>query len=261
MKNYSIDKLFNFFEYWKRFTNPTEFYNEWWLTRLFIQAVNDHEIKNHDLFIGSSEKYFSEALLTSPFLAKKKSEIGQKDSLAEEHTHADGAIGHFTIGDENRKGLLKMTANKLTIIEAKIASEFSPKVTNASFYNQAARYIACIAQTVKENDKIEEFDRLDLKFRLLIPSNQYKRKKRYKEFMQKEHIKKIVERRVEQYVDRNDYKEKKKWFDNIFLKVLDKIDINEIFYEDMLKDLKDYKYHSKLEDFYKKCCEYNGLKP
>lgn len=108
-----------------------------------VFSVTDFGLKDHILYVDESDEFFSEALLYSPFLAKK----GQK-SFAETHTHADGAIGNFTIGNDKSKGSLHLIGNKLNVFEAKINSEFSKNVSNAPFYDQVSRYIACIAETI-----------------------------------------------------------------------------------------------------------------
>lgn len=251
-KKYDIKNLLKFFEFWKDYTQPTEFYCEGWLTRLMIFSVTDHGLKNHDLFIKQNEKYFSEALLYSPFLARSK-----KDPLAESFTHADSAIGEFEIGDNVQKSALKFTGNNLKIIEAKIFSEFSKKVTNANFYNQSARYIACITETIDRAGKINQLDDLNLSFFLIVPENYYNKKKSFKEMMNKRNICKTVEKRINQYDKELDYNDKKTWFESKFKKVLEKTSIKPIFYEEILVDLEDYKFAKELNEYYQKCLKYN----
>lgn len=60
--------------------------------------------------------------------------------------------------------------------------------------------------------------------------------------MDKININKTVQRRVEQYKNESDYKERKEWFDKNFKQVLDKIIIKPIFYEDVISDLQDYRW-------------------
>lgn len=252
MENYDIKKLFDFFKYWKDFTQPTEFYCEGWLTRLMIFSVTDYGLNEHDLFIKHNSKYFSESLLYSPFLARSK-----KDSLAESFTYADSAIGEFQIGDDVNKGALKLIGNDLKIIEAKIFSEFSPKVSNANFYNQAARYIACITNTIERADKINQLDDLSISFFLIVPQKHYNKKKSFDHSMNKENIFKTVEKRVNQYNQESDYDEKEIWLNTKFIKVLEKITIKTIFYENVLNDLKGYRFERELNEYYQECLYYN----
>jgi len=252
MNNYDINKLFDFFNYWKNYTQPTEFYSEGWLTRLMIFSVTDFGLKEHDLFIKSDNKYFSESLLYSPFLARFK-----KDPLSESFTHADSAIGNFQIGDDTNKGALKLTGRDLKIIEAKIFSEFSPKVTNAKFYNQAARYIACITETIDRAKKINQLNNLSICFYLILPKIQFEKKRSYEIAMNKENIYKTVQMRVDQYKNEPDYMERKLWFDSKFIKVLDKIIIKPIFYEEVISDLRDYRFFNEINEYYSMCLDYN----
>ena len=250
--NYDINKLFDFFNYWKNYTQPTEFYNEGWLTRLLIFSVTDFGLIGHDLFIKETNKYFSESLLYSPFLARF-----EKDSLAESFTHADGAIGEFQIGDNKNKGSLKLIGNELKIIEAKINSGFSTGVTNAKFYNQAARYIACITETIDKANKINNLNDLNIGFYLVVPENQYKEKTSFEKSLNKDYIFNTVQRRVEQYKNENDYNDRKFWLDSKFSQVLEKIIIKPVFYEQIISELKGYKFLNEISEYYKMCIDFN----
>ena len=165
--NYDINKLFDFFEYWKEFTHPTEFYNEGWLLKVLVLAVTNSGLKAHPLFISEENKFFSEGLLPSPFLTK-----GKKNPFAESHTHADGVIGDFIIGNDKTKGSFHLIGDKISVFEAKINSGFSSKVTNAPSYNQSARYVACIVETLDIAKKLENLDNLSIAFYLTVSKNQ-----------------------------------------------------------------------------------------
>lgn len=246
--NYDINKLFDFFDYWKDYTHPTEFYNEGWLLKLLVLAVTDCNLREHPLFVNHENKFFSEGLLPSPFLTK-----GEKNPFAESHTHADGAIGDFTVGNDNTKGLLELKGNTLNIFEAKINSDFSKGVTNASFYNQAARYVACMVETLDKAEKLENLENLSIGFYLTVPKNQYGKKKNFGEYMDREDIKNIVKKRVDQYENEDDYIQRIEWFDRKFIPVLNKITIEPIFYEDIIKDLQGYDHIIKISKFYELC--------
>ncbi|SNR58021.1 hypothetical protein SAMN06265371_10626 [Lutibacter agarilyticus] len=251
-KSYDLNKLFEFFKYWKDYTHSTEFYNEGWLLKLLVYAITDFGLKEHPLYVNENEKFFSEGLLPSPFLTE-----GKKNPFAESHTHADGAIGNFTIGNNSSKGLLELKGNKLNIFEAKINSGFSTGVTNASFYNQAARNVACIAETIDKADKLENLDSLSIGFYLVVPKDQYEKKKSFEEFLDRDHILKTVKKRVDQYKNEGDYVERKDWFDTKFTLVLKHLERKPLFYEDVITELKGSVYIKKIKDFYNSCIEYN----
>lgn len=252
MNLYNIKELFDFFSYWKDFTQPTEFYNEGWLTRLLIFSITDFGLKEHDLYIQDGCKYFSESLLYSPFLARF-----EKDPLAESFTHADSAIGEFQIGDDKNKGSLILTGNKLKIIEAKINSGFSKGVTNAKFYNQASRYIACIAETIDKANKISQLNKLSLDFYLILPETQYKGKHQFEKFLDKDFIFETVTKRVEQYKKQNDFEKRLLWLESTFKDVLAQIVIKPIFYENVISKLEKYRFYNEIKTYYELCKDYN----
>lgn len=252
IKDFDIQKLFEVFEYWGNYAHKTEFYCEGWLMRLLILSVSDYGLKNHELYINDNYNYFSEPLLYSPFLARS----GGNKLLAERFTHADSAIGEFVVGDKN-KGSLNLTGNNLKIFEAKIYSQFSPKVKNSLFYNQVARYIACITETIQRADKINNLCDLHIGFYLVLPENQFAKKSTYKEYLNKEHIREVVKKRIEQYKSETCYAERKSWLNNEFDIVLEKIDIKPLFYENIISDLAGYKFHREIVAYYNLCLKYN----
>jgi hypothetical protein len=63
-----------------------------------------------------------------------------RDLLAEGWTHADAVIGNVTIGDSAlADATLAEGAKQFIVVEAKLFSPLSPRVTNASYFDQAAR--------------------------------------------------------------------------------------------------------------------------
>ena len=121
---------------------PTLIYNEGWLLRLVLDWFSRNKIPNHPLNFQEDARWFSEALLPSAFLSRFRG-----DPLAENWTHADGVVGHFSIGDQGKADLsLRHDATQLLVLEAKMFSELSSGVTNAGYFNQAARNVACIAE-------------------------------------------------------------------------------------------------------------------
>jgi hypothetical protein len=251
-KSYDLNKLFEFFKYWKDYTHPTEFYNEGWLLKLLVYAITDFGLKEHPLYVNKKEKFFSEGLLRSPFLTE-----GEKNPFAESHTHADCAIGDFEIGKNGSKGLLTLEGNKLFVFEAKINSGFSTGVTNASFYNQAARYIACMVETIDKANKLEVLNDLSIGFYLVVPEDQYKNKKNFAKFLDKKHILDIVKQRVDQYKDETDFKVRENWFETKFKPVFEEIVRKPIFYEEIINKLQGYEYIDEIKGFYKTCIKCN----
>jgi len=124
---------------------PTDLYNEGWMLRLVLDWFSRNPDVDHDLKFGESSGWYSEALLPSAFLPRNRG-----DKLAESWTHADGVIGHFSIGENGAGDLsLKENAKELVVTEAKMFSKLSNGVTNAKYFDQAARNVACIAELAK----------------------------------------------------------------------------------------------------------------
>ena len=75
--------------------NPTQMYNEGWMTRLLVKFSIEDKLKFKGIDFSSISHWCSEALISSPFLPRER-----KDLLAESHTHADMAVGDFEVNFE-----------------------------------------------------------------------------------------------------------------------------------------------------------------
>ncbi len=172
---------------------PTDLYNEGWMLRLVLDWLHRYR----DQFVHAAipfppdARWYSEALLPSAFLPRERG-----DKLAESHTHADGVIGQFTIGGGAKGDLsLESDARCFVVVEAKMFSKLSPGVTNASFYNQAARNVACMAYVL--GDAEIRPDSLDtLGFYVVAPEVRIK-EPAFSPYMTREHIEKTVKLRVD----------------------------------------------------------------
>ena len=96
---------------------PTDLYNEGWMPRLVLSfGAEGISCLPFSLLPGS--RWFSEALLYSPFLARHHG-----DELAETRTHADGVVGHFRFTPETKIGLeIVADSKQFIIMEAKLMS-------------------------------------------------------------------------------------------------------------------------------------------
>src|ERR1051326_9494522 len=97
----------------------TIFYNEGWLLRLVLDWFSRQDNpSDHPLNFAPCSRWFSEALLPSQFLARDR-----RDHLAEGWTHADGVIGHVTIGSGAlANAALADSASQFLVTEAKLFS-------------------------------------------------------------------------------------------------------------------------------------------
>jgi hypothetical protein len=134
----------------------TEVFNEGWMLRLVLDVLQTVDVPGHPLNFLYGATWYSEARLRPPFLRKPKKALpgGEKDSLGEGYTNADGVIGHFTFRKGTKAGL-QLTKGEgprqFIVVEAKMFSGLSSGTTNAPSYNQAARTIACMAEIIRQS--------------------------------------------------------------------------------------------------------------
>jgi hypothetical protein len=85
-------------------------------------------------------------------------------------------------------------------------SKLSSGVKNASYYNQAARNVACIAEVLRRVDK-KPMELSTLRFYVLAPKSQID-DGIFKQQMTRKHIKETVERRIKEYdVSKDDWRQ------------------------------------------------------
>jgi len=228
---------------------PTDLYNEGWMLRLVLDWLFLNPNIDHDLAFSAHDKWYSEALLPSIFLPRVRG-----DRLAESWTHADGVIGNFVIG-ANREGDLSLTqgASRILVTEAKMFSKLSSGVKNASYFNQAARNVACIAEVIRRA-QIPPSEYTNIGFYVIAPESQIK-DGIFTEFMAPEMIRNIVRQRVSEYQE----PEKNSWFEKWFIPTMDVIRIREISWEEIVSLIKqiDSTRGADINAFYEKCLNFN----
>ena len=214
------------------------------MLRLILDWAQQHAPPSHPLAFLPDARWYSEALLWSQFLARWRG-----DKLAENCTHADGVVGHFDVGGTSKGGLtLRESATQFVVVEAKMLSKLSSRTTNATGYDQAARTVACIAETLKRAD-IELQDMERLAFFVAAPRDRIDNGV-FGDMVTKASIRQRVQNRVDAYRgDRNE------WFDQWFIPTLDAIDLGVLSWEELLEGL-DPSYRA----FYDQCLLHNGPK-
>ena len=228
---------------------PTTLYNEGWLLRLVVDWFSTSGITDHPLSFPIDGHWFSEARLPSAFLPRFKG-----DPLAESHTNADGVIGHFMIGSTGKTDLaLTQDATHFVVLEAKLYSGLSKGVTNAKYYDQAARNVACIAEVLKRADR-DPGSFSQLGFYVLAPNDQIKART-FNRLLDKQSINDKVARRVSSYDG-----ERNEWFKDWFIPTLEVIDIQSISWEAVLDVIreKDSETGQSVIDFYSLCLRFNS---
>lgn len=233
---------------------PTELYNERWMLRLILDWFSIQPPSGHPLSFEKKARWYSEILLPSQFPARF-----QKDPNAEVSTHADGVIGHFSIGRSEKNDIaLRADATQFTIIAAKIFTKLTEGIKNFKSYDQAARTVACMAETLSIGKRpINDFSRLD--FFVIAPERQFKFETTFQTFLHKDSIRIKVQKRIKGYSDRADAETKNRWFETWFLPALESVDIQCITWEDIISYIRanDRRNGNALLEFYQKCLSLN----
>lgn len=201
-----------------------------------------------NLAFPKNATWFSEALLPSPFLPRFRG-----DPLAESRTHADGIIGHITIGKHGKADVeLLPNSAHLVVCEAKIYSGLSGGVKNIITYDQAARNVACIVEMIRRaGANPEQTTRLG--FYVLAPNAQIEAGK-FATAISKANIQQQIELRVQQYQGSKD-----EWLKNWFCAFFPKVIVQAIAWEALITFIRtiDPQYGGELQDFYERCLVYN----
>ncbi len=214
------------------------------MLRLILDWAQQQAPGSHPLAFLPDARWYCEALLWPQFLARSRG-----DKLAETWTHADGVVGHFNVGGTSKEGLtLRKGATQFVVVEAKMSSRLSSGTTNAPGYDQAARTVACIAETLKRAD-IEPQQVERLAFFVAAPLDQIDNGV-FGDIVTTASIQQCVQDRVDAY--RGDRTE---WFDQWFIPTLDAIDIGVLSWEELLEGL-DPSYLA----FYDQCLLHNKPK-
>jgi hypothetical protein len=227
---------------------PNVLFNETWLLRVVIDWFHRHGGDRYPLSPLPGARWFSEAWLASAFLPRYRG-----DRLAESRTHADGVIGHFTIGEPGTAGLsLQGDARQLVVLEGKLFNRLSTGVKNAPYFDQAARSVACIAETLRRARRPPEAVD-DLGFLLIAPEAQLDDGI----FAWDTNVSAIgrkVRRRVEDYAGERDA-----WLHDWFEPTLGRIDVRCMSWEDVIDVIAFHEPESGqlIDSFYGKCLYFN----
>ncbi len=233
---------------------PTVLYNEGWMLRIILDWFSQQEPITHPLSFSKNARWYSEILLPSQFLPRFR-----KDPFAEAYTHADGAIGHFTIGRSGKGDInLSPKAKQLVILEAKMFSRLSKGIKNFKDYDQATRNVACMAEILNQSHiSIEDIPIIG--FYVIAPEKQLELEPTFNSYLSKSNIKNKVLKRVQAYAGEKEEDQKIEWYENQFIPVIDKIAVDALSWEQIIEHVNsnDSDFGFQLNDFYNKCIEYN----
>ena len=227
---------------------PTELYNENWLIKLVFHQASTIVDETFPLGFLHGSTWFSEGLLPTAFKARS-----QGDPLSEARTHADGVIGHIRIGAKGKADIeLEPNAAQFTVVEAKVGSPLSKGTSNARYFDQAARNVACMAEVIARAEKEPtDFDRLE--FIVLAP--QYSIEKgTFSKHLEPGSIKSKVSRRVGEYDGELD-----DWYSTWFEPAMSHIGLHSVSWESAIEWIGSYRADvaGMLNSYYKACLEFN----
>jgi len=226
---------------------PTILYNEGWMLRVLL-SLHSEGVKCLPFSFLPEARWFSEAMISSPFLHRRRG-----DPLAEGLTHLDGAIGHFDIRSGTKAGIaLRVDSTQFVVIEAKMFANLSRGTTNAPYYDQAARSVACIAWEISQSKRqVDDFESLG--FYVIAPRKQIVDDV-FSSQVNKSSIKEKVEHRISVYaVDDKKYAELQTWQKDSFIPVLERIDLRCIPWETIIDKIDD----PDIRNFYRRCILFN----
>ena len=228
---------------------PTLIYNEGWMLRLILDWYSRHQLSDHPLQFQPGATWFSEALLPSPFRPRYRG-----DTRAEARTHADGILGHISVGGSAKADAkLLPDATQLIVVEAKIYSPLSGGTRNAPNFDQAARNVACITELLYRANRPPSL-MTSLAFFVVAPEMQTK-SGIFTQKLNKDAIRKAVQERAEAFSI-----ELGNWVDKWFFPTLEKIHIEALSWESLIGHIEsnDPENFQSLVAFYEQCLIHNG---
>jgi predicted RNase H-like nuclease len=226
----------------------TEYFNETWMLRLVLDWFSKNHVSDHPLLMTKDCQWFSEGLIPSRFFPRSR-----KDPLGESWTHADGIVGHFEVGEGGRTDVrLTPNATHLACVEAKMFSRLSSGVKNARYFNQAARYVACMAELMHRAN-LKPGEMKHLAFFIFAPGEQIDAGI-FSTQSSPDNIDEMVKRRVSEYNGEND-----SWYHKWFLPTLKNVDIQCLSWESIANTIliDDPYFGNQIQTFYLNCLEYN----
>jgi hypothetical protein len=231
--------------------NPTELYCEGWLLRLVLSAL-EHGIRCLPFVLEPQSRWFAEPRLYSAFRGRYRS-----DSLKETHTKADAVVGHFHFG-RTKSGLhLTPSATQFVVLEAKMYSKLSGRTKNAENFDQASRYIGCMAEVLKRASRpLSTYHSLG--FYVIAPQSKIDQGV-FTQNITPQSIQNQLLSRIEGY-EPDAQPTYHQWFKTWVLPLLERCQIACISWEQILRVIRerDGEYGALLDEFYANCLRFNG---
>jgi hypothetical protein len=147
---------------------------------------------------------------------------------------------------------LAPTATHFVVVEAKMFSPLTSGVKNAKYFNQAARNVSCIAETLRRARRpATELKILD--FYVLAPRAQIEHSS-MKTHLTKDDVRRVVRQRVDDCEG-----DMESWFSDWLPPALGQMTIKAVSWEELVDFLDRHVSESAgLRESYKRCIEHNG---
>ncbi len=234
------------------------------MLRLVLDAIQSLGVQDGPLGFLDGSKWYSEALLTSPFRARARA-----DSLAEGFTNADAVIGDFDFRASTKAGLqLNPGCRQFVVVEAKMFSNLSAGTKNAPGYNQAARSVACMAEALAvAGVHVSEIERVG--FFVIAPTTSQRGHGRsnLEEFVTAASIRVAVADRISKYerLGRPEAVDLRKWEAESLLPLVDRLEasdgLNVLSWEESIDGIgrADKATGDELNSFYQRCLRFRPV--
>ena len=179
--------------------------------------------------------------------------------MAESVTHADGVVGHFLFDATTKAGLrLAAGCSQFVVCEAKIFAGLSAGTKRAPEFNQAARNVGCITETLRLAGPFSVKYK-SLGFFVLAPASQIEAGI-FSGQMSKDSIRNRLIQRVRMYEGQSDHANLQRWLDEWAFPVVDRLKLDCCPWESVIDQVKviNPEYGASLAEFYELCRKYNA---
>lgn len=234
--------------------SPREIYNQTWLLRLVLDWFYRHRNTDHALTPMPGARWYTDGLLRSP-LASHQAGAGT-DAL----THADGLLGHFDLlPDTHGEATLRPDVQQFIVVEGTLGDHLSAGTAHIADDDQAAHIIAAVADMLAPAGRRPQ--RVSQLSFFVFASRERINAGAFGHLLTRESIRERVRAMSQVGPSSGEGDEEsavtEQWLAESFEPALGRIDLELYSWEAILGhiDLRDPE--SKLEEFYKRCLEFN----
>jgi hypothetical protein len=222
----------------------TKIFNEGWLLRGVLKRWHTLETSKFPFLpFTDQSKIYSEGQIYTPFKELPK----KQGSNWETHTRADGLAGHFQIKPRTKTGIiLSEGCTHFAVFEAKIYSILSKGTKKAPNFGQASRIVACMINTVIKHGGPSP---TSIHFCVIYPQDRHKIDF---DALREDVIRQSIIDRIILYSTNQATRGAIKEFADKWEPIMEAIQIHQITWEEILKELQD----EDLNEYYSYCKQF-----